>query len=242
MNLTCYIVDDEFHAVEILSRYVEKTPGLELVGYSSDPLYALNQVANDPPDVTFLDVDMPDLSGMEFAVLVNMFTKIIFTTSFPEFAIEAFDKEAFDYLLKPIGYERFLKTIMKLKRKKKENELLTNSPRQFFFIQSDVKGRMIKIFNKDILYIESAQNYIKVNTRQGNHMAYLTMGEVENYLPKEHFSRVHRGFIINNDFVKTVEHGQVIMDDETSIVLGGHYKEPFLELMKQQLIQSKRRA
>jgi DNA-binding LytR/AlgR family response regulator len=241
MNLTCYIVDDEFHSIEILKAFVEKTPGLELIGYSSDPLYALNQVANtNPPDLTFLDVDMPEMSGMEFAVHVNRHTKVIITTSFPEFAIEAFEKEAFDYLLKPIGYQRFLKTIMKLKRDLME-KVVQHAPRQFFFIQSNVKGRMIKILNSDIRYIEAAQNYIKINTRHGHHLAYLTMAEVENYLPNEHFSRVHRGYIINNDYVKTVEHGQVILDDKTSIVLGGQYKESFLELMKQMLLQSKRR-
>src|SRR6185437_11434262 len=161
MNLTCYIVDDETHSIEILKSFIEKTPGLTLTGSATDPLFALNEVmVDDPPDVTFLDVDMPELSGMEFAELVNAHTRIIFTTSFCEYAVEAFEKNAEDYLLKPIGYERFLKAIKKVKTNILNKERKNNRVDEFFLIKSDVKGKMIKIIKNDIILVEAMQNYV----------------------------------------------------------------------------------
>ena len=106
MNLSCYVIDDEFHALELLIAFIAKTPGLELAGASTKPLAALPEIQNHPPDITFLDVDMPDLSGLDLAGLINRQTTVVFTTSYREFAPEAFEKEASDYLLKPIDDER----------------------------------------------------------------------------------------------------------------------------------------
>ena len=164
MNLTCYIVDDEHHAVKILRRYIEQTEGLELVGYATNPVTGLNEVTRtDSPALTFLDVDMPELSGMEFAGLANLHTEIIFTTSFPEYAVEAFEKEAFDYLLKPISYERFLKSIKKAKKAALARQHKPVAGDDFFFITTEIKGKMVKIAISDIIYVEAAQNYVQLH-------------------------------------------------------------------------------
>ena len=149
MNLTCYIVDDESHSIEILKSFIEKTPGLELAGSSTDPLFALNEVmVAGPPDITFLDVDMPELSGLELAGLINEYTKVVFTTSFPEYAIDAFEIDAEDYLLKPIAYERFLKSIKKVKKNMLEKSPGNDQPDDFFLIKSEIKGKMrVKFLN-----------------------------------------------------------------------------------------------
>ncbi|MFI5160450.1 MAG: LytR/AlgR family response regulator transcription factor [Sphingobacteriales bacterium] len=241
MNLTCYIVDDEFHAIEVLKAYIEKTPGLVLQGYTTDPLVALKDIAGpDAPQVTFADVDMPELSGMEFAGMVSLYTKVVFTTSFPEYAIEAFEKEAFDYVLKPVSYERFLRTIVKLKKHFQAIAPGADTPKDYFYIKSDIKGKMIRIIVEDIIYVEAAQNYIRIHLVSGKHMAYLTMEEIAERLPGSRFTRIHRSFIINNNRIKTLENGQVTLDDRSVISLGRFYRNPFLASMKELLVQSKR--
>jgi len=242
MNLKCYVVDDEYHSVEMLIEYIEKTDGLELQGFSTNPLTALNEVTGaDPPDITFLDVEMPELSGMEFASLVNLYTRIIFTTSFQEFALEAFEKEAFDFLLKPIGYARFRRSIQRIQRTATSESPEHPQKRDFFFVKSEIKGRMVKVTINDILYIEGAQNYIKIHLNTGEIMPYLTINEIEQYLPINQFSRIHQSFIINNERIKAVEQGRVTLDNDISLNLGRFYKEAFLEKMNVLLLKSRRK-
>ncbi|SEN05314.1 DNA-binding response regulator, LytR/AlgR family [Mucilaginibacter gossypiicola] len=243
MNLTCYIVDDEYHAVKILRQYIEQTEGLELVGYATNPVTGLNEVTRtDSPALTFLDVDMPELSGMEFAGLASLHTEIIFTTSFPEYAVEAFEKQAFDYLLKPVSYERFLKSI----KKAKKAALIRQAPaaaagEDFFFITTEIKGKMVKIAISDIIYVEAAQNYVRLHLHSGRIMAYLTMTEVSDFLSRYAFSRVHHSFLINDQKIKSVEPGQVTLINDRIINLGRTFKGPFLERMKSLLIRTKRK-
>jgi DNA-binding LytR/AlgR family response regulator len=240
MNLSCYVVDDEYHSIDVLKAYIEKSPGLELKGSSTDPLFALNEVASsDSPQITFLDVDMPELSGMAFAGMVSVYTKVIFTTSYREYAIEAFEKDAVDYLLKPISYERFLKAVNKVKKLYLQQSGKT-AERTFFYIKSDLKGKLVKINIRDIFYAEASQNYILIHVSKGKHMAYLTMEEIEEYLPRGQFLRVHRSFIINLEMIRTVENGQVTLEGGAILPLGRAYKEPLILSMKEALLQSRR--
>jgi DNA-binding LytR/AlgR family response regulator len=227
----------------MLKSFIEKTPGLTLAGSSTDPLFALNEVmVTQPPDLTFLDVDMPELSGIEFAGLVNEYTRIVFTTSYREYAIEAFEKEAEDYLLKPIAYERFLKAVKKVKKNIQERTNKNDDRQDFFLIKSDIKGKMIKIIKSDIILVEAMQNYVRIKCTNGQFMAYLTLAEIEAFLPKDKFSRVHRSFIISNQRIRTVEQGQVTLEDNSAVTLGRSYKEQFLTEMKGLLVQSKRKV
>jgi DNA-binding LytR/AlgR family response regulator len=242
MNLKCYVVDDEYHSVEMLITYIEQTEGLELRGFSTNPLTALNEVTGaNPPDITFLDVEMPELSGMDFAGLVNLYTTVIFTTSFREFALEAFEKEAFDFLLKPISYARFRKCIQRVQRSAVQKIQPKEDQRDSFFVKSETKGKMIKVIIDDIIYIEGAQNYIKIHLTSGDLMPYLTISEIEQYLPAQQFSRIHQSFIINNDRIKAVEQTRVTLENNTSLSLGRFYKEPFLEKMNAMLLKSRRK-
>lgn len=242
MNLRCYVVDDEFHAVEMLIEYIEKTDGLELQGFSTNPLTALNEVTGaNPPDITFLDVEMPELSGMDFAGLVTLHTTIVFTTSFQEFALEAFDKEAFDFLLKPISYVRFRKCIQRIQRIGINAKAQQQQERDFFFVKSEIKGKMIKVNMADILFVEGAQNYIKIHLIWGEIMPYLTINEIGQYLPEEEFSRIHQSFIINNKRIKSVEQTRVTLENDLSLNLGRYYKDAFLEKMNELLLKSRRR-
>jgi DNA-binding LytR/AlgR family response regulator len=242
MKFTCYIIDDESDAIALLKEYIEKTPGLDLVGTIQNPLLAIDDLTSkDAPDITFMDIDMRQLSGMELAGLVNFYTSIVFTTAFPQYALQAFDKEAFDYLLKPISYDRFLQCIQKAKRKMKkpaESELVSRE--DFFSIKSEIKGRMVKIRFSDVLYIEGAVNYIQIHTIDEKHMTYLTMAEIDRHLPKRTFTRVHRSFIVNIDFVKVVERNQLKLVNGESLILGNFYKQKFLDFMDAHLVKTDR--
>ncbi len=241
MTISCYLVDDEYHSLEILKAYVDKTPGLVLAGLATDPLVALSELSSEcAPMLSFLDVDMPELSGMELAGMVSLYTRVIFTTSYPEYAVQAFEKDATDYLLKPISYARFLNAVGKVKKQLMEKGLGEPEPRSYFYIKSDVKGKMLKIMISSILYVEAAQNYVSIHCGSQKFMAYLTMEEVMDALPKDRFIRVHRSFIVSQEHIKSLEYGQVTLDDNTTITLGRYYKDQLLAAMKQSLVQSKR--
>lgn len=242
MNISCYVVDDEPGAIALLTEYIERTPGLELLGSSLDPVVALDELTSaNAPDITFIDVDMRQLSGLELAGMVNLYTTVVFTTAFPEYALQAFEKEAFDYMLKPITYDRFAKCIMHAKRKMKLSAKNAYPIREdFFTIKSEVKGRMVKVKFDEVLYIEGAVNYIQIHTTEGKHLTYLTMKEIEYHLPKPLFARIHRSFIINVNFVKVIERAQVRMENGDALIMGDYYKKRFLDLMDEHLVKTDR--
>jgi DNA-binding LytR/AlgR family response regulator len=242
MNISCYVVDDEAEAIALLTEYIGRTPGLELVGSSLNPLTALDKLTSaHAPDITFIDVDMRQLSGLELAGMVNWYTTIVFTTAFPEYALQAFEKEAFDYLLKPITYERFAKCIQYARRKRKLAAKNNYGIREDFFnIKSEIKGRMVKIKLDEVIYIEGAVNYIQIHTTGGKHMTYLTMKEIERHLPKPLFARIHRSFMINVNFVTVVERSRVRLANGEALMLGDYYKQRFLDLMDEHLVKTDR--
>jgi DNA-binding LytR/AlgR family response regulator len=241
MNFTCYIIDDESDAIVLLKEYIELTPGLELIGSNQNPLIALDELTcRNAPDMTFIDVDMRQLSGMELAGMVNLYTTVVFTTAFPEYALQAFEKEAFDFLLKPINYERFVKCIQKAKRKIKRPGYEEIGMEDFFNIKSEVKGRMVKIRFDEVIYIEGAVNYIQIHTMVEKHITYLTIWEIERHLPRQTFVRIHRSFIVNINFVKVIERAQIKLDNGEFLSLGDHYKKKFLDFMDARLIKTNR--
>jgi DNA-binding LytR/AlgR family response regulator len=238
--INCYVIDDEEHAVEILSDLIRKTPGLELLGSSTDPLVGLEVVTSGvPPDLLFVDINMPGINGIEFAGLTNSYSTIIFTTAYHQFAVEAFEKEAFDYLPKPITQERFLKSIVRYKRQC--NKSFSVPTEEYFYVKGDVKGKMMRVNVQDITYIEGALNYIIIHTNdEKNMITYLTMGEIMNSLPENRFSRIHKSFIINNDKIKLISGNDITLNDKTILNLGAAYKDIFYNKLQQKVVKTKR--
>lgn len=233
MNLTCYIVDDEFHAIEILRSFIIKTNGLELVGSSTKPLKALEEISSGtPPGIIFLDVDMPELSGLEFAGLVNNYTHIIFTTSYREYALEAFEKEAMDYLLKPISYERFLKSIQKIRRNGTAENKVEIFQDSFLSVKTGVKDKFIRIDIPAIRYIIASSNYIEIYIKEQKVVTHMSLGEMLNKLPAGDFSRIHKSYIVNHHYINTLEYGQVKMNDKNILPIGRVYHKDFHQKMK----------
>jgi len=200
MLLRCLLVDDEPLAREGLAQYIQKVPFLELVGTCSNAFEAIDQLQNNHIDLLFLDIQMPDLTGLEFVNAFRQLPAIIFTTAHREYAVEGFELDAVDYLLKPFSFNRFLKAVQKVKL---TNSLGAGEPVDHIFIKSD--GHFIRIQFRDILFIESAKDYVFIHTAAARYMALLSLKHLEERLPTEQFLRVHRSFIIPLDKVSKIE-------------------------------------
>lgn len=239
--LTCFVIDDEPHAIKSLTAYINRTPVLELIGSSQDPLDALSvlQKHNKYPDITFLDIEMPQLSGIELGAILKDKTAVVFTTAHPNFAVQAFELDISDYLLKPISFERFLKCITKISDRileKRKNQV--HDP--FFYIQTETKGKLIKIQYDEIIYIQSQKNYLSIATKHKKHLTYLTLSEIEEKLPPS-FLRVSKSFIVNTDKISRLEGDELFLEGElNAITVGTSYKESFTAFMKEHIIKTKR--
>ncbi|NHA05819.1 response regulator transcription factor [Mucilaginibacter sp. HC2] len=242
--INCYIVDDEKAGTDILSMYIEQTPGLKLIKAEENAVLAYEDISNDiyKPQVTFLDIRIPLLSGMELAGLISHKTAVIFTTAYGEYAADAFGKDAIDYLVKPFSYERFLKSIDKLKKK-----LITDGDQSrieqkgFFYVQNEIKGRITKIVISDIIYVESLLNYINIVTIEGEHKTYMSLKEMEVHLAEGNFMRIHKSFIINMFKIVSVENDQVLLKTHKKLSIGTNYKNDFFAVLNDAIIKSKRR-
>ncbi|WP_428331592.1 LytR/AlgR family response regulator transcription factor [Mucilaginibacter sp.] len=240
MNYTCYIIDDENHALELLRDYIEKTPGLTLAGTATNPLVALQEIAALRPALAFVDVDMPEMSGMQVAELINKYLKVVFTTSFRDYALEAFEKEAADYLLKPISYEKFLKCIQKIRSQSATVSTAERTERATFFIKTGTKGKLLQIDLNEIIYVAAASNYIDIYTTGQQIVAYLTLRELLEILPAAGFSQIHRSYIVNHAFIHSLEVGQVRMCNQAELPIGRSYREGFQDKMNLRTLISKR--
>ncbi len=226
-------IDDEPLALKLVANYVEKTPFLELIESFDNPVEAMGFLDQNPVDLMFLDIQMPDLKGTEFARLLTNGPKIIFTTAYEKYAIEGFRLDAVDYLLKPFSYEEFLSAVQKAKKliglEKKELSTI-EANKKFLFLKSEYKIRRIN-FN-DITYIEGLKDYIKVYVRNEVHpiLSLSTLKAIEAKLPESKFMRVHRSFIVNLEHVETIERSRIVFGNKY-IPVGDQYKEKFQEFL-----------
>ena len=233
MKLKTIAIDDEPLALRLVSDYVSKTPFLELVGSFENPLDAIDFLSKQSVDLIFVDIQMPDLTGIEFARSLESAPKIVFTTAYEKYAIEGFKLNAIDYLLKPFSYEEFLKAAGKAR---KQTELEANvlpsieANSQFLFLKSEYKIRRIN-FN-DILYIEGLKDYIKVYIPGDDKpvMSLNSIKSLEQKLPEDKFMRVHRSFIVNLDKIDTIERSRIIFG-KVYIPVSDQYKDKFQEYL-----------
>lgn len=225
-KLKCIIVDDEFLAISLLSQYVEKIPFLELVFSSENPISAMEFIQNNEADLIFLDIQMPELSGINFMKIVGDKLKYILTTAYSEYALEGYEHNVIDYLLKPISFERFEKSVNKAKDRFALNE---NQEKTYFFVKSS--GQQHKILFQDILYIESIKDYANIKTENQEYIVLDTLKSLENQLP-DAFVRIHKSFILNTNQIKSVTSKSVILQSNQEIPIGESYKMNLLNTLK----------
>ncbi|NOT38670.1 MAG: response regulator transcription factor [Saprospiraceae bacterium] len=216
------IVDDEPLALEILESYIHQIKDLLLIAKCSNAIEANTIIREQKIDLIFLDIEMPVLRGTDFIKSLQDPPQVIFTTAYPEFAVEGFELNALDYLLKPISFDRFLKAINKFK----ETELKETQSKDFIFVKSDKK--LVKLNFNEIVYIEGMKDYVIIHTSQSRIITLQTMKSLEEKLNKDNFVRIHRSYILNFDHINAI-HGNeidVIFKSQTkSIPIGNNYKE-----------------
>lgn len=241
--MNCLIIDDEPLATELIASYIERVDGLHLAKCCSNAVEALTYLHSTPADLLFLDIQMPKITGIDLIQSLPVKTKVIFTTAYRDYAIEAFDLDVVDYLLKPITFERFFKAISKVYGFKEpafqpgaEYKLLHDFHESYIYLRAE--REMVKVFLKDILYIESLRDYVRVKTVNGQIISYNKISYLEQKLPETKFKRVHRSFIVPLDHIVTFT-PQSIKVSEFTIPIGRNYKNETLKaLTKHDIMQS----
>ncbi len=237
--IRCLAVDDESYASDIIAAFINKTPFLELVGTTTNAFEALNLVQEGKVDLVFLDIQMPELTGIQFLKICGGKCKVILTTAYPEYALEGFELDVVDYLLKPISYERFYKAGQKAQQilahvPVMQPELIQQQApgNDFIFIKGDTKNKFIKVNYDDILYIEGLKNYVSVYTATQRIITYQALRELETQLPKPPFYRIHKSYIISIEKIKMIDGNTVFINDE-AIPVGETYKEEFFKVVRE---------
>lgn len=227
--ITCIAIDDEPLALKQIESYIEKIPGLNLLQSFGSAIKALDFLQKNEVDLMFVDINMPDLSGMEFVKSLSNPPKVIFTTAYREYAVEGFQVDAADYLIKPISFAAFSKTVEKTKQRyftQKEEVTSIKSDEKFLFIKSEYK--IVRINLIDIKYIEGMRDYIRIHlVNEKPIMALLNMGKIMDHLPVKSFMRVHSSYIVNLDKIQTIERNRIIFDKDVYIPVSKQYKDDF---------------
>ena len=224
MTINCAIIDDEPLAAELLKSYAKKTPFLNLTGTYGSALEAMKELRDQPAQLLFLDIQMPELSGIEFAKILPPETRIIFTTAFQQYAIEGYKVNALDYLMKPISYEEFLKAANKALEwfyVAQKQQIYADD--RFMYVKSDYK--LVRVSLDDILYIEGLKDYVRIYLEDGQRiMSLMNMKKLEDYLPHPEFLRTHRSFIVHMTKAQSVERFRIVFGSQF-IPISDSYKE-----------------
>lgn len=240
--INCIIVDDEQHAIDILKHYVSQTPFLNLAGASTNPLEALQLVNSQKVDLVFLDIQMPELSGMDFIKALNGKARVILTTAYSEFALESYELDVVDYLLKPVRLPRFLQAVQKvvkeIENQNEEKHTLDGSEDDYIFVKTESKGKLLKINLGEIDYIEGMKNYVAIYCAGKKTLVYTSMKDLEEKLPKKQFLRVHKSFIISIAKITGIEGNLLRLRSVTAeIIIGESYKTDLMEIIRNKMIQ-----
>ncbi|KAA9356428.1 response regulator transcription factor [Larkinella humicola] len=227
----CLIVDDEPIARDIIQTYCSHFPNLKVVASCSNALEAKAELQKQPIDLLFLDINMPVLNGISFLKTLRNQPQVIFTTAYKEYAVDAFDLSAIDYLLKPFSLERFMVAVDKALERLQPNpvsiqEITEKNTEDYLFVKTD--GKIYKIFYSDLLYAEASGNYTKIITMQNTILPGMTFSSLEELLPKSRFLRVHRSFLINKSKITHIE-GNRIFIGKNEIPIGSNYRDGFLK-------------
>ncbi len=213
--IKCLIVDDEAIAREIIDSHLSKIDNLEIVAQCKNAIEAFNYINNNPIDLVFLDINMPEVSGISFAKSINKDIRIIFTTAYRDYAIDGFELQAVDYLMKPISFERLLKAVthyFEVYNKPEVIETQKNETSDYIFVRSD--RRMIKVDFEDIIYIESYSDYIKIHQKEETIVTRETISALEARLPKAQFIRIHRSYIVAISQIKSFTNEAITVSDK----------------------------
>jgi len=231
--ISCIIVDDEAIAREVIATHLSKINTIKIVAQCKNAIEAFNYISNNKIDLVFLDINMPEISGIAFAKSINKSIKIIFTTAYRDYAVEGFDLQAVDYLLKPIAFERLLKAVNRYfevvsQSDATKTKTVTTETNDFIFVRSN--RRMLKVDFDAILYIESYSDYIKIHLPKSVIVTRETISSIEAKLPKKQFLRIHRSYIICVSKIQSFTNEHVIINNVTLTISRTYKKEVLYQL------------
>ncbi len=231
MTINCIIIDDEPLARTGLKEYIADIGFLNLLGSYDNALAATEMINSGDVQLLFLDIQMPKITGLDFFKTLKNPPSVIFTTAYPQYALDGFEVNALDYLVKPVSFDRFLKASLKAKDLFEVRQVNKTVYRQeetdaYFFIKAD--NKLVKIFYNDILFIEALQNYVNIHTADKKYMSYLTFKSVEDYLPEARFIKVHKSFIISAAKVDSIDGNEIRM---------GQHRIPISRGLKDEVIE-----
>jgi len=230
--INCLIVDDELHAVELLTHFAKQVPGLNVIKATTDPVEALLYI-NEGNDVQliFSDIQMADVSGLDIAKAVKGKCKLIFVTAYSEFALQGYENDIVDYLLKPVSFPRFLTAVQKAENMLAPRAPVAQNTTDHIYVKMGVKGKLLKINLIDIDYIESNGNYIYIYHEGIRTLANSSMKEIESKLPTSMFIRVHKSYVVSIDRITGIEGNKILLKKniKAEILLGDTYRSYFFE-------------
>jgi DNA-binding LytR/AlgR family response regulator len=240
MKLNCLIIDDEPVARKVLEEYIEDIDFLELAGKAEDPVKATAILNNKSIDLMFLDINMPRISGIDFLRSSRSLPMTIMTTAYAEYAIEGFELDVLDYLVKPIPFDRFLKACHKAKdyyqlQKNSREDKPAEQQYDYFFVKCD--GKIEKVLYEELIYIEAMLNYIILHTTTRKMMVYLTIKGIMEKLPVDVFLKIHKSYIINVNKVKSIEGNEIDLGNAKVVISQNLYEETIKRIVKNKMIK-----
>ncbi|TXG39325.1 LytR/AlgR family response regulator transcription factor [Seonamhaeicola maritimus] len=231
-DISCLIVDDESIALEIIASHLSKIPNIKKIASCNNAIEGFSYLRDNHVDLVFLDINMPEVSGISFAKSISKDIKIIFTTAYRDYAVEGFELQAVDYLLKPISFERLLKAVnnyFDIYGESASNSIEISNGNEFMFVRSD--RRMIKIDFDEIIYIESYSDYIKIHLKDETIVTRETISSVEAKLPNNKFMRIHRSFIISLANISSFTNEEITINKK-SLPISRSYKKEVLNTLE----------
>ncbi|WP_372644046.1 LytR/AlgR family response regulator transcription factor [Ancylomarina sp.] len=229
--MNCVIIDDDKLSRKVIESYIERTDYLTLIASYPSAIEAINEIKkNDPIDLIFLDVEMPEMTGMEFLNSLNTTPQVIIISSKEQYALEAFEYDVSDYLLKPISYSRFFKAVNKVNSRVQQSGSAIIAPENNeIFIKSN--STLVRLHYDDILWVEALENYVVVNTFTDKYTIHFTMKAIEDKMPSHLFSRIHRSYVVNLKKIEMIEDNSVVITTDggsKSIPIGKSYREKLM--------------
>lgn len=237
--IKCVIIDDEQDAINVLKKFIGKLPDLKLVGESTNPISGLKIISRETPNVVFLDIQMDQMNGLSVAKAIPENTKVVFCTAYPEFAVESYDLDAVDYLMKPITFPRFNRAIQRVADALASRPTVTEEaiPDDYIYVKAGQRDKLLRVDLNDIDLVESQDHYIGFYLGDRKIMAYLTLKKIEERLPSSQFMRVHRSYIVALKQISSLNNGELVLKRcSMRVPLGAIYREAFMKRMKDKLM------